>query len=122
MTFREKIKYAIPSAVTTIGLVLCLYGIWFRNPWCLLSSLGCDILDGYLARRLDTNTYFGKVFDYLTDVSLCLLMLVVCLGHVTLFVLPVLIPIQAWCLTSSYHFSGRAAVAIFMCAQIWGWV
>jgi phosphatidylglycerophosphate synthase len=40
-----------------------------------LIAMSSDILDGYLARRLKTETYFGKVLDLVSDKSLTIVSL-----------------------------------------------
>lgn len=48
-----------------LALLVSLYGM----------AIGSDLIDGYLARRLNAETYFGKVLDLVSDKSLTIVSL-----------------------------------------------
>jgi phosphatidylglycerophosphate synthase len=48
-----------------LALLAALYGV----------AIGTDLIDGYLARRLDAETHFGKVLDLVSDKSLTIVSL-----------------------------------------------
>lgn len=63
----------VPNAVTLFGLAAGVAGValGLQLGWPLLAlSLLCDVLDGWLARRLHAETRFGAQLDWLGDVAL----------------------------------------------------
>jgi len=59
-----------------IILILILYRIWVAVVVLLLIAFATDILDGYLARRLEQESKFGKVLDPVADKILVFLAIV----------------------------------------------
>jgi phosphatidylglycerophosphate synthase len=72
------IRWAIPSAVTGLGLVFGLAGVvLYPDPLAIvLLALGivADEVDGRLARYLGTCTTFGARFDWSVDCVLAVLL------------------------------------------------
>jgi CDP-diacylglycerol--glycerol-3-phosphate 3-phosphatidyltransferase len=73
-------------AVNLISLSRLVAGLLFtllafqRVPLAFLAflyglAIGTDLIDGYLARRLDAETHFGKVLDLVSDKSLTIVSL-----------------------------------------------
>ena len=110
---KEKIRklftnvWTVPNVLTMLRLVLIPVFIWFfclahpagqpvRKDW-LMASLAVfvaasltDMLDGYLARKLNQITDFGKLFDPLAD-KLMVLTAMVCQAVVGVFPWPAII-------------------------------
>lgn len=69
------------TTVSRLGAGLLFASLAFQNvPRTLLVALyvfaiGTDLLDGYLARRLNAVTYFGKVLDLISDKALTIISL-----------------------------------------------
>lgn len=74
----------LPNALTLLRLLLVpvFAAVYFLLPerrWIALviylSAALTDLLDGYLARRLNQITWFGKLFDPAADKLMCVMML-----------------------------------------------
>jgi CDP-diacylglycerol--serine O-phosphatidyltransferase len=66
--------YILPSLFTcanmTFGILSVMYSInghFMKAAWSLVFALGCDILDGRIARMTHTTTDFGLELDSLSD-------------------------------------------------------
>jgi CDP-diacylglycerol--serine O-phosphatidyltransferase len=66
--------YIIPSLFTCgnmsfgiVSAVASMDGHFIRAAWCLIGALGCDILDGRIARMTKTTSDFGMQLDSLSD-------------------------------------------------------
>jgi CDP-diacylglycerol--serine O-phosphatidyltransferase len=66
--------YILPSLFTcanmTLGILSVMYsinGYFMKAAWALVFALGCDILDGRIARMTHTTTDFGLELDSLSD-------------------------------------------------------
>lgn len=64
----------VPSLVTLLGLLLGVVGLLLgpslAGLLALGAGLGCDVLDGQMARRLGLVTRFGACFDLTADTLL----------------------------------------------------
>ncbi len=64
----------VPSLVTLVGLLLGVVGLLvgpsLAGLLALGAGLGCDVLDGQIARRLGLVTVFGGAFDATADTLL----------------------------------------------------
>ncbi len=74
----------LPNALTMLRLALVpvfgvLYFLLPERRWIALAvfvvASVTDVLDGYLARRLNQITWFGKLFDPAADKLMCVMML-----------------------------------------------
>jgi phosphatidylglycerophosphate synthase len=113
-------KKYYPSMVTGLGLALGIGGCLTYSIPLLMASLICDVLDGELARRLGVASRAGGMFDYLSDVALATLALVM-MGQ--WYSLPLLLGWNALACLLEMRISGRAV--IFFAFVIWivgGWV
>jgi CDP-diacylglycerol--serine O-phosphatidyltransferase len=66
--------YILPSLFTcanmTFGILSVMFSIeghFMKAAWALVFALGCDILDGRVARMTHTTTHFGLELDSLSD-------------------------------------------------------
>ena len=97
MNLKEKIRklftnvWTIPNVLTMIRLILVPVFVALFLKGHKMASLGVfvaasltDMLDGYLARKLNQITDFGKLFDPLAD-KLMVLSAMVCQGIVGVF-------------------------------------
>ena len=97
MNLKEKIRklftnvWTIPNVLTMIRLILVPVFVVLFLKGHKMASLGVfvaasltDMLDGYLARKLNQITDFGKLFDPLAD-KLMVLSAMVCQGIVGVF-------------------------------------
>ncbi|MDD4803852.1 MAG: CDP-alcohol phosphatidyltransferase family protein [Candidatus Pacebacteria bacterium] len=69
------IKYLFVNTITTFSLILGLIAIFFVIDGSFYLSFGfallalvCDSLDGYFARLLRAESYFGSIFDTIADI------------------------------------------------------
>lgn len=102
----------LPNALTLLRILLIPVFAWAyfeRAPvlalWLYLAACITDFLDGYLARKLNQITNFGKLFDPLAD-KLMLVTLLFCLahtGHVAWWVLGVIALKEVYMLLGSLY-------------------
>jgi CDP-diacylglycerol---serine O-phosphatidyltransferase len=74
---KEELKkgiYIIPSLFTCgnmsfgiLSVISSINGDFARAAWFLVAALGCDILDGRIARMTNTTSMFGMQLDSLSD-------------------------------------------------------
>jgi len=74
---KEELKkgiYILPSLFTcgnmsfgVLSVVASINGDFIRAAWFLVAALGCDILDGRIARMTNTTSMFGMQLDSLSD-------------------------------------------------------
>ncbi len=64
----------IPSGITFLSLLFGAAALWqfidgeiSTGFYCIFTSIGLDVLDGYTARKLNAVTAFGRVFDLVVD-------------------------------------------------------
>ena len=76
-------KINVPNILTIIRLILvpcmavCMYkGLYVPAAIVFIVAGGTDVIDGYIARRFNQITYFGKIMDPLADKLLSLTALV----------------------------------------------
>ena len=81
-------KYLLVNTITALSLVLGLIAIIFAlkgNTYLsfgfVLSALISDSLDGYMARKLKAESYFGAVFDTVVDIFVYLIYTAILLYH-----------------------------------------
>lgn len=67
--------FVAATSVTTAGAVLGLWWVAGGAWWLGLASLGCDALDGSVARSLGGSSRFGSDYDWHVDVGLATLLL-----------------------------------------------
>lgn len=60
----------VPSSVTLLGGCITVYGLSAKAPWALVVGILCDVLDGWLARRLKVESDVGARLDWSLDVML----------------------------------------------------
>lgn len=109
----------LPNALTLLRILLIPAFAWAyfeRAPvlalWLYLAACFTDFLDGYLARKLNQITNFGKLFDPLAD-KLMLVTLLFCLaytGHVAWWVLGVIALKELYMLAGSLYMLKRDVV------------
>jgi len=70
-----------PNIITTFGLILGVAACFFLIQGnlrgtiiCLFSSMFMDLLDGFLAEKLNQKTKFGQYMDSLVDFFICCIM------------------------------------------------
>ncbi|MDR2729446.1 MAG: CDP-diacylglycerol--serine O-phosphatidyltransferase [Treponema sp.] len=74
---RDELKkgiYIIPSLFTCgnmsfgiLSIISSINGDFIRAAWFLVAALGCDIIDGRIARMTNTTSMFGMQLDSLSD-------------------------------------------------------
>jgi CDP-diacylglycerol--glycerol-3-phosphate 3-phosphatidyltransferase len=110
----------IPCAVTMAGALASVVGVALLSTSAapgvalLACGLGCDVLDGYLARRLDAVSELGARLDYAVDVLV--------VGALAMLLSPwLLVPLVgviAGSLVSGVRVSGRAAASVLVAASV----
>ena len=70
----QKIKFVIPNLFTLANIILGFFaiisaaaGLFERSVYCLFFAAFCDMLDGRLARWLNSSSKFGMELDSLSD-------------------------------------------------------
>ncbi len=116
----------LPNALTMFRMLLVPAFAWayYRMTPAValvlyLAASFTDFLDGYLARKLNQITNFGKLFDPLAD-KLMQVMMLYCLystGHVPGWVLAVMIVKEALMLAGSAYMLKKKVVVY---SNIWG--
>lgn len=102
-------KKAIPSVITTIGLLLSLAWVFGASTLVGIVGLLCDTLDGRAARRLGVESEFGSLLDWTADV----LVLAILLGRLGAWpFIALLLPLQVILRQRKIRFSGRAMATI----------
>jgi phosphatidylglycerophosphate synthase len=108
----ETAKRAIPSTITGCGHAFSIaYAMGIVPlPWGIAGLL-LDMADGWAARRLQVESEFGSLYDWVGDVVLCAIVLHR-LGLVAL--VPLVLPLQIVLRLRGKHISGRAPVTIIL--------
>ncbi len=103
-------KAALPSLVTLLGLGVSLCFLSGGAWWLCPIALGCDLLDGFLARRLGVASYFGARLDWSVD-TCCAAVAAAMLWWPLLGALPL-----CWALAETFKvkFSARAGLFIVL--------
>lgn len=121
-----------PTLVTIAGLLAGLLGAWLLaagQPGAALCWLGtgqlCDVLDGWLARRLDAVSDFGGRLDWASDCAVAV-SLYVALGCWPAVALAAVLQAFTWPRGAAAppRVSGRSAAVILAVASaaVGGWV
>jgi phosphatidylglycerophosphate synthase len=73
-----------PNTITLIGVINALVSYWFLYNYKIhyfilffMFAYICDCLDGYLARKYNIESYFGDLFDHITDILQYILLIVI---------------------------------------------
>lgn len=107
-------RRAAVNGVTFAGFALGVAGlVWY--PPLLLAGCAFDVLDGYLARRLDVASDAGARFDWTADV----LLVGAAFDRVPLIVWAAIATLTLACSYYGARVSGRFALALGLTA-IWG--
>ncbi|MBN1645925.1 CDP-alcohol phosphatidyltransferase family protein [Candidatus Woesearchaeota archaeon] len=71
-------NFNIPNSITFFRLLFVIPLVYFLVKEMRLYAIGLyvlflllDLVDGYLARKLNQSTSFGEIFDYIADVAFC---------------------------------------------------
>lgn len=86
-----------PNAVSLAGLAAGVGWVATSNPWLGIASILADELDGHVARETGETSAYGSELDYAIDIALT--------GAVFLkiglpWLLPIVVPLQAWLRTN----------------------
>jgi len=78
---KKKALTYIPNLLTTLRLVSCIPLLFFRalSPWFIIVYIFAgitDMLDGFLARKLDAATPFGAKYDSIADLTFTVICLI----------------------------------------------
>lgn len=63
-------KRAIPNLITIFGLIGTHYAVFIDSLLLALILQPLDVLDGYLARRLNATSVFGARLDHFGDMTI----------------------------------------------------
>ncbi len=108
---RKRMKWAyIPCVITTIGAALSLAWLIGGLPWWIGAiGLVCDVLDGFVARKLHVETEFGSLFDWSVDMTLFALAITRSFSPETaITIICGALPLQIGLRVMDVHFCGRA--------------
>ncbi|TXH58025.1 MAG: CDP-alcohol phosphatidyltransferase family protein [Desulfurellales bacterium] len=108
---RKRMKWAyIPSAITIIGAALSLAWLLRAVPWWIGAfGLACDVLDGFIARRLQVETEFGSLLDWSVDMTLFALAITRSFSpEIAITIICGALPLQIGLRVMNVHFCGRA--------------
>ena len=101
--------FNIPNAITTVGLIFGIAACYFLIEGNLQGALIClsfamfmDLIDGYLAEKLNQQTEFGQYVDSLVDFFICCI-----------------IPILLIYLFVGSHFILAASLAFYCICGLW---
>lgn len=72
---RKRDLHSLPNLFTALNLLsgaFCVYALIYKLdtfvPYCIVFSLICDFLDGFVARKMNIQSSIGKELDSLADV------------------------------------------------------
>lgn len=108
----------LPNIVTVVGALLGVVGVVQLSVVLLITSLFCDVLDGYLARKLDAVSAYGKQLDWTVDVLLAGALSMRIGGQIGAVLLVGSFLLQAIAMHLKMRCSGRSACTIIACGMI----
>lgn len=118
----KRVKHArIPCVITIIGAALSLAWLFHLVPWWIgVIGLLCDVLDGFVARKLQVSTDYGSLLDWSVDMMLFTIAISRALPVETaMLVLIGALPIQVGLRSMDLHFCGRAlAFAVLFAREV----
>jgi phosphatidylglycerophosphate synthase len=111
------VRDRIPNMVTAVGHGLTIWWIVSGVWWLGVAGLGCDVVDGAIARRMGSVTEFGGLYDWTVDVTMAAVICVVALRMPWLLL--ALVPGAVFCRRRGMHFSGRALLTLLAIGLAW---
>lgn len=125
---KKELKILLVNLVTSIRMVgvVLLIPIFFLYggiPAAILSllCLGTDFLDGYLARKLKASTFFGSLYDGLSDKSYGIISLSILLTKSSLALIPLVFEISIF-LTNNVKYFCNQNIKSFMIGKVKTWL
>lgn len=102
----------LPNLITAIGLCVAFYAVFDNNVWLAILAQPLDILDGWVARRLNAESKLGAYLDHVGDVCVAAAIAILLFGWYGVLSTPLFVVAMARTQKSRQKASGRSLMVV----------